>query len=75
VNNTRPSAFLKRPHAKRAGELHLNWNQLIIIMKLLTGHCHLNGYLFKQGLVDPLAVVYANRHLEWLCMLLVTVRH
>ena len=58
-----------------AGELHLNWNQLTIIMKLLIGHCHFNGYLFTQGPVDPLAVVYANRHLEWLRMFLLTVRH
>jgi hypothetical protein len=44
--------FLKRPSAKRAGELlSFGTNQLIILTGLLTGHCHLKGNLFKLGLV------------------------
>jgi hypothetical protein len=39
-------------HIVRTGELlSLNQNQLRIMMKLLTGHCYLNGHLFKLGLV------------------------
>jgi hypothetical protein len=30
--------------------LKLNRNQLRWVIGLLTGHCHLNGHLFKQGL-------------------------
>jgi hypothetical protein len=45
--------FLKRPSARRAGELlSLNRNQLRILTGLFTGHCHLKGHLFKLGLVD-----------------------
>jgi hypothetical protein len=45
--------FLKRPSAKRAGELlSLSRNQLRILTGLFTGHCHLKGHLFKLGLVD-----------------------
>jgi hypothetical protein len=45
--------FLKRPSAKRAGELlSLSRNQLRILTGLLTGHCHLKGHLFKLGLVN-----------------------
>jgi hypothetical protein len=44
---------LKRPSAKRAGELlSFRRNQLTILTGLFTGHCHLNGHLFKFGLVD-----------------------
>jgi ribonuclease HI len=42
--------FLKRPSARRAGELlSLNRNQLRIVTGLFTGHCHLKGRLFKWG--------------------------
>jgi ribonuclease HI len=45
--------FLKRPSARRAGELlNLNRNQLWILTGLFTGHCHLKGHLFKLGLAD-----------------------
>jgi hypothetical protein len=45
--------FLKRPSARRAGELlSLNRNQLRILTGLFTGQCHLRGQLFKLGLVD-----------------------
>jgi hypothetical protein len=45
--------FLKRPSAKTAAKLlNLSRNQLTVMMGLLTGHCHLKGYLFKMGLVD-----------------------
>jgi hypothetical protein len=45
--------FLKRPSAKRAGELlSLSRNQLRILTGLFTRHCHLKGHLFKLGLVD-----------------------
>jgi len=44
--------FLKRPSAKRAGELfNLIRNQLGIMIKI-TGHCHLKGHLFEQILAD-----------------------
>jgi hypothetical protein len=44
--------FLKRPSAKRAGQLlSLSRNQLRILTGLLTGHCHLKGHLFKMRLV------------------------
>jgi hypothetical protein len=39
--------FLKRPSAKRTGELfNLIRNQLGIMI-IITGHCHLNGHLFE----------------------------
>jgi len=45
--------FLKRPSAKRAGELlNLSRDQLKIMMGLLTGHCHLKGDVLTLGLVD-----------------------
>jgi hypothetical protein len=45
--------FLKKPCAKKAGELlNLSRNQLRIMTGLLTGHCHLKGHLFQLGLVD-----------------------
>jgi hypothetical protein len=45
--------FLKRPSAKRAGELlSLSRNQLRILIGLLTGHCHLKEHLFNWGLVN-----------------------
>jgi hypothetical protein len=45
--------FLKGPSARRAGELlSLSRNQLRILTRLFTGHCHLKGHLFKLGLVD-----------------------
>jgi hypothetical protein len=47
--------FLKKPSAKKAGELlSLIRNQLRIMTGLLTGHCHLKGHLFKLGLVTSL---------------------
>jgi hypothetical protein len=45
--------FLERPSARRARELlSLSRNQLRIRTGLVTGHCHLEGHLFKLGLVD-----------------------
>jgi hypothetical protein len=45
--------FLKRPSAKRAGELvNLSRNRLRTMMGLLTGHRHLKGHLHKLGLVN-----------------------
>jgi hypothetical protein len=45
--------FLRRPSAKRAGELlNLSRKQQRIMMGLLTGHCHLKEHLLKLGLVD-----------------------
>jgi hypothetical protein len=42
--------FLKNPSMERAGKLlGLGRNQLRIMTGLLTGHCHLTGYLFKLG--------------------------
>jgi hypothetical protein len=32
--------------------LKLNRDQLRWVVRLLTGHCHLNGHLFKLGLAD-----------------------
>jgi hypothetical protein len=45
--------FLKRPSARRAGEL-LSWsrNQLRILTGLFTGHCHMKGHLFTLRLVN-----------------------
>jgi hypothetical protein len=38
--------FLKRPSAKRAGELlSLSRNKLRLLTGLFTGHCHLKGHL------------------------------
>jgi hypothetical protein len=43
--------FIQGPSAKRAKELlNLERNQLRWVVGLLTGHCHLNGHLFKLGL-------------------------
>jgi hypothetical protein len=43
--------FIQKPYAKRAKELlKLNRHQLRWVAGLLTGHCHLNGHLFKLGL-------------------------
>jgi hypothetical protein len=44
--------YLKRPSDKIAGELNLSRNQLRIMTGLLTGHCCLQGFLFKLGLAD-----------------------
>lgn len=45
-------AFLKNPLQKKAEELlSLSRNQLRIMTRLLTGHCHLKGHLFQQRLV------------------------
>jgi hypothetical protein len=42
---------IQGPSAERAKELlNLNRNQLRWVVGLLTGHCHLNGHLFKLGL-------------------------
>ena len=44
--------MLRRPSAKRAGELlNLSRNQLQIMTGLLSGHCHLKGHLHKLVLV------------------------
>jgi len=41
--------FLRNPSAKKAGELlNLSINKL----KILTGHCHLKGHLFKLRLIN-----------------------
>jgi hypothetical protein len=46
-------SFLKNPSVRKAGEmLSLNRNQLRIMTGLLTGQCHLTGYLFKLGMVN-----------------------
>jgi hypothetical protein len=46
--------FLKKILCKKkAGELlNLSRNQLIIMIRLLTGHCHLKGHLLKLELVN-----------------------
>jgi hypothetical protein len=45
--------FRKIFSAKRTGELlRLSRNQLRVLMGMLTGFCHLEGQLFKLGLVD-----------------------
>jgi hypothetical protein len=42
--------FLKKPSARKAGELlNLSRNQLRIMTGLLIGHCHLKGHLFKRA--------------------------
>jgi hypothetical protein len=42
--------FLKKPSAKKAGELlSLKRNQLRIMTGLLTGHCQLKGHVFKRA--------------------------
>jgi hypothetical protein len=47
--------FIQGPSAKRTKELFkLNRNQLRWVLGLLTGHCHLNGHLFKLGLCNSL---------------------
>jgi hypothetical protein len=38
----------------------LNSNQLQWVVRLLKGHCHLNGHLFKMGLTD----LFVRRCLE-----------
>jgi hypothetical protein len=44
--------FLKKPSAKKAGELlKLSRNRLRTMTGLLTGHCNLKGHLFNLGLV------------------------
>jgi len=49
------NGFLKRPSAKRAGELlNLSRNQPRIMMRLLSGHYHLKGHLFKLVLAGSL---------------------
>lgn len=46
-------SFLRRPSAKRAGELlNQSRNQPSIMTGLLVGHCHLKGQLFKVELVQ-----------------------
>jgi hypothetical protein len=54
MDKGRLMAFLKKKtSAKKARELlNLSRNQLKIMTELLTGHCHLNGYLFKLGLIN-----------------------
>jgi hypothetical protein len=44
---------LKRPSAKKAGELfNLSRNQIRMMTGLLIGQCHSKGHLFKLGLVN-----------------------
>jgi hypothetical protein len=44
---------LKRPSAIKAGELlNLSRNELQKMTGLLTGHCHMKGYLHKLGIVN-----------------------
>ena len=53
VDKSRLRDFLKKPSARKAGELlNLSRNQIRIMTGLLTGHCHLKGHLFKLGLVN-----------------------
>jgi hypothetical protein len=50
MDKGRLKAFLKKPSARKAGELlNLSRNQLRIITGLLTGHFHLKGHLFKRA--------------------------
>jgi hypothetical protein len=73
--------FLKKPSAKRAGELlSLCRNHLRILTSFLTDHCHLNGHLFK---VRPVNSPQCNRckqpsemssHVVCDCEALVTLR-
>jgi hypothetical protein len=43
--------FLQGPSVRRTKELlKLNRNQLRLVTGLLTGHCHLEGHVFKMGL-------------------------
>ena len=66
---------LKKPSAKRAGELlNLSRNQLSILTGLLSGHCHFKRHPFKLMLVNSPQCAYVNRHLKWPHMLFVTVR-
>jgi hypothetical protein len=52
--------FLKRPSAKRPGELlSMSRNHLRIMTGLLTEHCHLTGHLFKLGLAGS---PWCDRH-------------
>jgi hypothetical protein len=44
--------FLQGPSVRRTkGQLKLNGNQLRWV-RVLTGHCHLKGHLFKMGLTE-----------------------
>jgi hypothetical protein len=59
--------FLSRPFAKKAGELlYLIKNQLRIMTDLLTGHCRLEGLLFRLGLVDRCEGSVTVRHWHYL---------
>jgi hypothetical protein len=65
--------LLKKPAAKRAGELfELGRNWLRIMIGLLTEHWHVNGCLFNLGLPDSPGVIDANRHLQQPHLLFVT---
>jgi hypothetical protein len=45
--------LIQGPSTKRMKDLlRLNRDQLRWVVGLLTGHCHLKGYLFKLGLTD-----------------------
>jgi len=44
--------FLKDPLLKSWGLLNMSKNKLKIMMRLVTGYCHLRRHLFKLGLVD-----------------------
>jgi len=66
--------FLKRPSAKRAGELfNLIRNQLGITIKI-TGHCHLKGHLIEQILAGSHGCGRSKQASECPYMSFVTVR-
>jgi hypothetical protein len=48
--------LIQAPSARRTKDLlRLNRDQLRWVVRLLTGHCHLKGHLFKLGLInDPI---------------------
>jgi hypothetical protein len=53
--------LIQGPSARRTKDLlKLNRDQLRWVVRLLTGHCHLKGYLFKLGLADWLMIPFAK---------------
>ena len=50
MDKGRPTIFLERPSAKRAGELFNLMRNQLGIMLIITGHCHLKGHLFEPVL-------------------------
>jgi hypothetical protein len=50
---TQAKGFISGPSARRTKDLlKLNRDQLRWVVRLLTGHCHLKGHLFKLGITD-----------------------